>query len=47
MSDYKDGFDDGYQFVLDEIAKWIDRHDFEPKVWRPVQEVLEHLREEQ
>jgi len=45
MSDYQDGFDDGYEFVLEEIAKWIERRDFEPRVWKPVQEVLEHLRE--
>ena len=44
MNDYEDGFNDGYEFLLDEIAKLIERSDFEPKVLKAVQEVLEHLK---
>jgi hypothetical protein len=46
MSDYIAGFDAGYEYVLQEIERWIRRHDFDPRFIGPVEVLLAHLKME-
>ena len=46
MSDYIQGFDAGYGLVLDEIEKYIKRHDYEPRITGPLLNLLAHLKME-
>jgi hypothetical protein len=46
MSEYIAGFDAGYEYVLQEIERWIKQHDYEPRAIWPVERLLEHLRME-
>ena len=45
MSEYIQGFDAGYSYVLNEIEKWIKEHDYEPRAVWPVQQLLAKLKE--
>jgi len=45
MSEYVQGFDAGYSYVLTEIEQWIKAHDYEPRAIWPVQQLLAKLKE--
>ena len=45
MSEYVQGFDAGYSYVLTEIEQWIKAHDYEPRAVWPVQQLLAKLKE--
>ena len=44
--DYTEGFDAGVDVVLNEIDKFIQRYDYERRITRPVEMLLEHLKKE-
>jgi len=44
MSEYIQGFDAGYGFVLHEIEQYIKRHDYEPRITGPLLNLLAHLK---
>jgi len=46
MSEYIQGFDAGYGLALDEIEKYIKRHDYEPRITGPLLSLLAHLKME-
>ena len=46
MSEYIKGFDSGYGLALDEIEKYIKRHDYEPRITGPLLSLLAHLKME-
>lgn len=44
MSEYIQGFDTGYGFVLHEIEQYIKRHDYEPRITGPLLNLLAFLK---
>lgn len=44
MSEYIQGFDAGYGFVLHEIEQYIKRHDYEPRITSPLLNLLANLK---
>ena len=46
MSEYIQGFDAGYGFVLHEIEQYIKRHDYEPRITGPLLNLLAYLKVE-
>jgi hypothetical protein len=46
MSEYAKGFDAGVDVVLLEIERWIKERGWEPRIARPVEQLLAHLRME-
>jgi len=44
MSEYVQGFDTGYGFVLHEIEQYIKRYDYEPSITGPLLNLLAHLK---
>ena len=46
MSEYIKGFDAGYGYVLVEIERWIKQHEHEPRVTKPIETLLAHLKME-
>ena len=45
-SEYTKGFDDGVSFLLDEIEKYTERREYEPRIHTPLVRLIEHLRME-
>ena len=45
MSEYIQGFDAGYAYVLNEIEQWIKAHDYEPRAVWPIEQLLAKLKE--
>ena len=43
---YIAGFDAGCDYVINEIERWIKRHDYEPRVIGPILTLLAHLKSE-
>lgn len=43
---YIAGFDAGCNYVIHEIERWVERHDFEPRVAGPILTLLGHLKSE-
>jgi len=44
MSEYAKGFDAGVDVVLLEIELWIKEQGWEPRIVRPVEQLLAHLK---
>ena len=44
MSEYAKGFDAGVDVVLLEIERWIKERGWEPRITRPVEQLLDHLK---
>ena len=44
MSEYIKGFDAGYDYVLNEIEKWVKREAHNPQRNAPVLSLLAHLK---
>ena len=44
MSEYIQGFDAGYGFILHEIEQYIKKHDYEPRITGPLLNLLAHLK---
>jgi hypothetical protein len=43
-SEYTEGFDDGVSFLIDEIEKYIERREYEPRITLPLKNLLAHLK---
>jgi hypothetical protein len=43
-TEYSKGFDAGVNVVLWEIEQWIQQRKFEPRITRPVEQLLSHLK---
>jgi len=43
---YIAGFDAGCNYVVNEIERWVQRRDFEPRVVNPILTLLAHLKNE-
>jgi hypothetical protein len=44
MSEYIQGFDAGYSYVLTEVEQYIKRHDYDPRTTYPLLTLLAHLK---
>ena len=44
MSEYAKGFDAGVDVVLLEIERWIKEREHEPRITRPSEQLLAHLK---
>ena len=44
--DYTKGFEAGVDVVLSEVEKFIQRYDYERRITRPIEMLLEHLKKE-
>ena len=42
--EYGKAFHDGYIYVLIEIERWIKKHEKNPKITQPVENLLKHLK---
>jgi len=46
MSEYIKGFDHGCDYIVAEIERWIKEREHEPRITRPVEQLLAHLKME-
>ncbi len=44
-TEYAKGFDAGVDIVLAEIERWIKEREHEPRITRPIEQLLAHLKE--
>jgi hypothetical protein len=47
MTDYQQGFDDGYAYLIAYIEQWIDSNSHDPRSVYPVQRMLEELKQQE
>jgi len=45
-NEYTKGFDDGVDFLMTEIERYIAHREYEPRIATPLKRLLEHLRME-
>lgn len=46
MTDYAKGFDHGCDYIVAEIERWVKEREHEPRITRPVEQLLAHLKME-
>jgi len=46
MSEYIKGFDHGCDYIIAEIERYIKQRNYEPRITRPIEQLLAHLKME-
>ncbi len=46
MSEYIKGFDHGCDYIVAEIERWVKEREHEPRITRPIEQLLAHLTNE-
>jgi hypothetical protein len=46
-NDYTTGFDDGIDFLMTEIKRYIEQREYEPRIAMPLKRLFEHLQKQE